>query len=332
MKITYQKIKSRLWSMAVHRLRETGLYPYLYRSYWHYRIFGKSRSADRSGLYFAARPNPGAGIGHQMANWIAGFWWAKQFGLRFAHIPFSDNDWDRFLNFNAGEKSASELVRNGYKKLRLPLFKENVSGQKEWIENIIDSHSGRRILFICEQDQSYKQQYGVMSDIQRKFYSAPARKKERLIYSKAEFNVAVHIRRGDIAAGQVNHNPNLMMRWLDNGYFIKVLENAMEIFPKDRPVAIYIFSQGKKEDFEEFERFKNVKYCLDMNARDSFLHFVYADCLITSKSSFSYKPALLNRAGIKICPRDFWHDYPKQEDWILADATGRLEVEVNRKS
>ena len=44
---------------------------------------------------------------------------------------------------------------------------------------------------------------------------------------------------------------------------------------------------------------------------------VYADCLITSKSSFSYKPALLSD-GIKISPINFWHGYPKTSDWLLA--------------
>lgn len=55
-----------------------------------------------------------------------------------------------------------------------------------------------------------------------------------------------------------------------------------------------------------------------MNSQDSFLHMVYADCLITSKSSFSYKPALLNK-GIKVCPKDFWHGYPNTKDWLLID-------------
>lgn len=60
-----------------------------------------------------------------------------------------------------------------------------------------------------------------------------------------------------------------------------------------------------------------------MNAKDSFLHIVYADVLITSKSSFSYKPALINR-GLKICPENFWHGYPKSDDFVLTDEEGRF--------
>ena len=84
-----------------------------------------------------------------------------------------------------------------------------------------------------------------------------------------------------------------------------------------------MFSQGKKEDFLEFTEFQNIHFCLDMGAQESFLHMVYADVLITSKSSFSYKPALLNR-GIKFVPVDFWHGYPKEKNWILLNETGGL--------
>ena len=52
---------------------------------------------------------------------------------------------------------------------------------------------------------------------------------------------------------------------------------------------------------------------------------VYADALITSKSSFSYKPALLNR-GVKFSPKNFWHSYPNDPNWILLDEEGKQAV------
>ena len=103
------------------------------------------------------------------------------------------------------------------------------------------------------------------------------------------------------------------------------LEQALTLpqLPGDKPIAVYLFSQGKKQDFPEFADFLNLHYCLDMGPIDSFLHMVNADLLITSKSSFSYKPALLNR-GLKICPQNFWHGYPEDPNWILADDTGAI--------
>ena len=83
---------------------------------------------------------------------------------------------------------------------------------------------------------------------------------------------------------------------------------------------------GIPEGYLEFAKYKNLHWCMDMGAQESFLHMAYADLLITSKSSFSYKPALLNK-GIKVCPSSFWHGYPDMEDWILCENDGTFDIE-----
>lgn len=285
-------------------------------------------SLRKEDFYFAAKPNPGAGIGHQMANWIAGYWFAKRFGLRFAHIPFSHasepfspDEWDVFLGFGENEVNAFELKKKGYRCVLLPFFDENNEEHIKVIQNIIESYSGQQVLFIEEQDQFYHDQYGVMDDLQKKFYNSPARNGQNLIYDEKCYNIAIHVRRGDIIQKAGENNPNLTMRWLENDYFVNALKNTLKIVKTDKPIAIFLFSQGKQEDYSEFAEYENVHYCLDMSAMDSFLHMVYADAIITSKSSFSYKPALLNR-GLKFCPANFWHGYPDELSWILLDDTG----------
>lgn len=301
-----------------------------YKSYRHYLNRNKDVGVGGGHAnYFAARPNPGAGIGHQMANWIAGYWYAKQFNLNFAHIPFSSqkapfaaNEWDEFLGFGKGEVGVKSLIKKGYKIVLLPCFEEQERYQMDIIRGIMGSYSDEKVIFLAEQDQFYRDQFGVIDDIQDKFYSAPARSNDRLIYKDGSFNIAIHVRRGDIMRGQ--SNPNLSMRYLGNDYFINVLKNALEMLKDNENIQIYLFSQGKEEDYPEFSVFDNLHFCLDMGAQESFLHMVYADLLITSKSSFSYKPALLNRAGLKVCPKNFWHGYPGREDWILADDEGHI--------
>lgn len=321
-KITYDKIKRKLWATIVARIRNKSYYPYLYRSYWHY-LLHNNKTDKNSTCYYAARPNPGAGIGHQMANWIAGLWYAKQFDLKFAHLPFSTPQWEDFLGFGVGEKTVQELKKQGYKTRKLPLFNENNTPEVELNRKIIQSYAGEKVVFIAEQDQFYRDQYGVIDELKRKFYQTPARKKDHLIYSSENFNIAIHVRRGDIMADPTN--PNLVMRYLSNDYFEKVLQQVLENIHATKPIHIYFFSQGKPEDYPEFTHFPNLHWCLDMNAQDSFLHFAYANLLITSKSSFSYKPALLNN-GIKVCPRNFWHGYPNSKDWILCDNDGSFNV------
>jgi len=310
--------------MVLRKIRSSSHYPKFFISYWHYQFHKKPSAGGRESLYLGARPNPGAGIGHQMANWIAGYWWAKQFGLKFAHSPFPSPTWERFLGFGENEPTVRELSSGqGYKVVEIPPFKERSQPERELIENIITSYQGRRVVFLFKRDQSYKDQIGVIDELQQKFYQAPARKNDKLVYSKDQFNIAVHVRRGDIVAGQKTGNANLQMRWQDNEYFQKVLGNVLTALKTDKPVAIYLFSQGVAEDFRDFETFENIRLCLDMGAQDSFLHMVFADLLITSKSSFSYKPALLSK-GIRVCPKDFWHGYPDDPKWILADADGSI--------
>jgi hypothetical protein len=317
------KIKGRLWSEIVLHARSVWLYPFLYKSYWHSLL--TSNKDIKSGLepYFTATPNPGAGIGHQLANWIAGYWWAKQFGCRFAHASFSSPQWEYFFGFGEDEVSVNMLKLQGFKMISIPLFGQDNQIEIARTKRIIQSYSGKKVILVCEQDQGYMEQFGVMEDIQRKFYAAQSRKDNKLIYSEEYFNIAIHVRRGDIVVGNSNGNDNLKMRWQGNDYFTKVLTNVLKMVDTDKPLAIYLFSQGVESDFSDFLNFSNLTFCLDMGAQDSFLHMVMADLLITSKSSFSYKPALLNR-GIKVCPNDFWHGYPKSEDWILADETGNF--------
>jgi hypothetical protein len=247
--------------------------------------------------------------------------------LKFAHSSFSNSVWDSFLGFGQNEVNIDELIKSGYKNIRLPLFDETNLSELELQKKIIESYSDRKVIFVAEQDQGYKDQFGIMKDLKEKFFNSKSRINDKLLFDPKFLNIVIHVRRGDIAIGK-EANPNLIMRWQGNDYFVNILGNVLNSIKTDKSTAIYLFSQGKSEDFTEFEQFENLQYCLDLNPMDSFLHMVYADILITSKSSFSYKPALLNK-GIKICPKDFWHGYPETNDWVLADQKGDLLVEVN---
>ncbi len=325
MKISEIIVKSRrrLWHLLVHYTRYKKIYTYLYCSYWHFLFCMNRAQVDNTTNYYSARPNPGAGIGHQLANWIAGYWFAGQFGLTFAHIPFASEKWEYFLGFGENELLYKKLIHDeGYKKVKLPLFNESNPKEIELIKQIISSYKKKKVVFICEQDQFYRDQFGVINEIKQKFYNAAARRQDKLIYSKENFNIAIHVRRGDIMSDA--SNPLLTKRYLNNSYYENVLAKVVSNFNKSKPLQIYFFSQGKPEDYPEFAHYKNLHWCLDMTAQDSFLHMIYADLLITSKSSFSYKPALLNN-GIKVCPKDFWHNYPESDDWILVGNDGSFD-------
>ena len=320
-----KKIKKRIWSNIVSKTYGKSYYPILYRSYWHLITHSSYTSKIQNINYFAAIPNSGAGIGHQLANWIAGYWFSGQLELNFAHIPFSTEKWEDFLGFGEDEITVNELIKyRKYQKVRLPLFDENNLCEINLIKKIIRSYQDKKIVFIAEQDQFYKDQFGVMEKIKLKFHHAKARKNDQLIYFKKNFNIAIHVRRGDIVIGKET-NINHQKRWQDNSYFEKVLSRIVEKIKLEKPIAIYLFSQGEQEEFQNFQKFENIHFCLDMSAQDTFLHMINADLLITSKSSFSYKPALLSN-GIKVCPRFFWHGYPVTDDWVLVNDDATFDI------
>jgi hypothetical protein len=317
-------MKTKLWQKLVQVTKNRKIYFFLYKSYWYYLTHRKNSRKNTNTGFYAAQPNVGAGIGHQMANWIAGLWFAKVFKLKFAHIPFSSESWEDFLGFGEGEPTVKALINEyGYKKVKLPLFDETKKSQVDLIKKIINSYQDKKIIFLAEQDQFYKDQIGVMSDIQLKFYNAKTRGNDKLVYKKNTFNIAVHVRRGDIVSWQNQRQNSNFNRWQNNDYFVNVLKSTLQQLNTEKQIKVYLFSQGEEDDFPEFKQFDNIVYCLDMSAIDSFLHMVFSDVLITSKSSFSYKPALLNK-GLKIVAPDFWHGYPQTKDWVIASKEGHV--------
>lgn len=322
------KIVRYLWGFLIRFANKYTWYPLLYRCWWHFKFRGFSEeTAELSLNYMTGRPHPGAGIGHQLANYIAGYSFSVKFGLQYAHSPFPNNDWESFLGFGLNETHGYKLVNeNGYKRILLPLFNEYNLNEVKLIKNIINSFKSQSVLFVLEQDQFYEAQYEYSDVLRAKFHSSNANCNNKLLYNKENFNVAIHVRRGDVNPSALG-NDNIRMRWQDNEYFCNVLKRVVSNLGTGKPIKIFLFSQGQIKDFGDFAEFKNLTFCLDMDARSSFFHLVSSDVLITSKSSFSYKPALLN-GGLKIAPRNFWHSYPKTKDWILVEDDGTFETEL----
>jgi len=294
----------------------------------------KGKSGSKDNLYLTEVVSYGAGIGHQLANWIAGYWFAQYLGVKYAYspftssaVPFRPNKWDYILGFGEGEITAEQLLKKGYKKVQLPYFDENNEAQVSEIKRIIDSYGGEKVVFFTEANQFYHDQYGVMESISRKFFSAPARKEDKLIYDSSYYNVAMHIRRQVVIDSKVIEEDaaTRAKRWTGNEYYEEILKILVNL-NVGKPIRIHVFSTGKPEEFESFKQYGDVRICSDLDEYESFVHLVYADLLVTSKSSFSYKPALMSK-GIKVCPDGFWHGYPNLPDWFIVGADGKLSEE-----
>ncbi|MFT3703320.1 MAG: hypothetical protein QM802_13165 [Agriterribacter sp.] len=323
----WDKAKRRINATIVNNINGTFLQFRWYRSYWHYKLFGNKNKGVSKNIrqthFLCEKPNYGAGIGHQLANWNAGLYFAGYYNIRFAHYPFSTEKWESFLGFGEGEVKAMDLERDRkFKIVKLPRFNSMDKSEVDLIGKIIGSYRRKNILFYLETDQGYKRQCDTADILSEKFFNAEARKKDKLIFSKDSFNIAVHIRR----RMKIETEEVWLSRGLTNQFFANALRNVLGVIHPDKKIEVYLFSQGAVEDFPEFKEFDNMHYCVDMGPIDSVLHMINADLLISSKSSFSYKPALISK-GIKICPETFWHAYPSTKDFIMADNNGKFDKE-----
>jgi hypothetical protein len=322
-KLTYQKVKYLLWTYFVlKKLKNTWIYFYLYRSFWHSVLnLNFNNISKNQKNYMSIDVDPGAGIGHQLANYNSAIWYAKKFNLIHAHTSFPNKKWEKLLGFNYSTICLENLLNKGYKNIRLPIFKEKDLIEISKIKKIIHSYRDQKIIFFLEYNQGYTKQYQVAEILKEKFFSSKKRSKDKLIYNIKDFNIAVHIRAGDI----MNNEKLINKRFLDINYFIKTINESLSIIKTPKKKKIHIFSGSKLDSFSKLTNFKNIKFCHNLNQYKTFLHFVYADLLITSKSSFSYKAALISK-GIKVSPKNFWHGYPyNDKKWILTSANGRFK-------
>lgn len=321
-KLTYQKVKYHLWTYFVlKKLKNTWIYFYLYRSFWHSVLnLNFNNISKNQKNYMSIDVDPGAGIGHQLANYNSAIWYAKKFNLIHAHTSFPNKKWEKLLGFNYSTICLENLINKDYKKIKLPIFKEGDLIEISKIKKIIHSYRDQKIIFFLEYNQGYTKQYQVAEILKEKFFSSKKRSKDKLIYNIKDFNIAVHIRVGDI----MNNEKLINERFLDINYFIKTINKSLSIINTPKKKIIHIFSGDKLNSFSKLTNFKNIKFCHNLNQYKTFLHFVYADLLITSKSSFSYKAALISK-GIKVSPKNFWHGYPyNDKKWILTKVNGNF--------
>ena len=153
-KLTFQRIKHQLWGdIALKILRNTWIYYFLYKSYWHSILNSKiSNQKKIQKNYMSINVDPGARIGHQMANYNAGIWHSKKFNLIHAHTPFPNKKWEKLLGFSASSVSSKKLLNIGYKKVSLPIFNEKKNIEISKIKEIIHSYGNQKVIFFPHQN------------------------------------------------------------------------------------------------------------------------------------------------------------------------------------
>ena len=283
--------------------------------------------------YMTEEPAYLAGFGHGFGGWRSGLVNAEIFGLKYAYTPMVSPAWDEALGLGAGMVSVDDLLKKNYKKIKLPYYDTAREESLDKIRRIISTYEGENIIFCNEYEQWTKKDDDIRGDkmIRKIFWDSPQRKKDNLLYSDDRFNIAVHIRRGDVESLLKQGDESMRKRWVDLDYYLIVMKQVESIIPKK--CCFYIFSEGEEKDFEILKTVSSeVKLCVKMNEQQSFLHICHANMILAGCSSFSIIAGALNY-NLKIVPNRDWLTIPEEEEWIKADIeTGISESDLNKVS
>ena len=125
-------------------------------------------------------------------------------------------------------------------------------------------------------------------------------------YNNNKFNIAIHIRRGDVQATNEES-----FRYTSNDFYLGKIRMLTETY-KNKDILFHIYSEGCADEFACF-KMDNCILHLNEDVKFTFIGLITADVLIQAKSSFSYVAGLLSHGIVYYIP--FWHI--PSSSWIL---------------
>jgi len=267
--------------------------------------------------FLTAIPHPTTGIGHAFAEWNTGRIIARDCGLQFVHISLP-SQWDRFLAIQGDNVSLQEVLKvTDIRVIRIPEYDYRKTDPCLEIKNIIKSFTPKcPTLFVLADGQNLNHHNLFLGELKQSYFKSHSPSKtivDMKCGNKKILIVAVHIRRGDVEMMKRNNHGNWKERHLELTFFLELLEIVRDLL-LDYNLTFNIYSQGNKEDFSPFLRFKNVNLFINHDQYETMNDMVHSDILILSPSGFSYMAGLISD-GFKIAKYPWWHEIPDDKDW-----------------
>lgn len=123
--------------------------------------------------------------------------------------------------------------------------------------------------------------------------------------------VCVHVRRGDVDKASVD-------RFLPLSYYVTVLAQIKRV---QADLDIVVISEGRVDNFKELTAaHPEVILLLADDPMRAFVHMLYADVLVTSRSGFSHLAAELGYQSCIVAVRS-WVTYSRSNITLFADET-----------
>lgn len=260
------------------------------------------------------------------------------------------DDLNRMLDLASilpSRSAIEERVRQGeLKVIDLPPFEMHIPSNAQIddevyrpVDEFIQAHPEPNTVFRVSNNRFGDYEYASTRGWFRELYDK-ARQADpiALSYQPERFNIALHIRRGDLLPGR--QFSDLATRMLPDSWYLAILD--LIVRTTHRPLAIHIFSEGKQGVYqsEKGEPFSWTQYFahrghsvtehIDTPFLETFHHLLYADLFIGSKSGMSHLAGMLGSA-IKLVPK-LWHSYRGAQQLLeVPDAIDRTSEEAIAK-
>jgi hypothetical protein len=337
-----------LWTRVPFLRRHSNLVRCLYPAWWAYLRYqlehGRGpevRGAPGSGRdrYLVRLPKQ-AGIGDQLSTaWSETYMLARENGLRFAHAPFAPNphspqvDWEDFFGLGDGEVRASDVLDNRTLKVVYipPLDLSRPEDNRMLFTIVHRIYAGDRIVFHLGSGLYLRSQLdssAVMPAVLReKYWRTRARLPEKSGFEASEVNLAVHIRRGDLALAEAKKKPEWSFRWVPDEFYLSAVA-ALRPLVRPGLFKVHVYSDGTEEDLKAFREIPDCALHLTEDPRRAFHQMVLADVLVASPSAFSLSAGRISR-NLKLVASDFETEafrlfIPTTPDWVRIGRDGLL--------
>lgn len=245
-------------------------------------------------------------------------------GMTYVHTPLTDVEhapagmdpvswgarWESFFNLGHGEIPATEIEARGYPQVVVAKPHRFLPRSRR-LYGVAHCHK-----FTDHHPEAWA---AIAPRLREKYSITP--KPAPSGYDDGRVQIAVHLRRGDVAATGKH------AQWFtpDEAVLARLRRVLAAIGPAGG--TLRLFSQGRPEEFHAFTEL-GAQLHLDDDVFETFQHFVRSDILFIAKSTFSYLGGVI---GGRVCIAEpFWH--PSLPGWLSPEdlATPALERALTR--
>ncbi len=230
--------------------------------------------------------------------------------------------WARLLGFGANAMTY-EQVTSRYRPtvVRLPFAEWNGPFAKplDELRPIVDAiRSPDPLLFVLADGQNTYDHTPNAGRLREEYNSHGAWRDIGLHAEPGRTNVAVHVRRGDVAAMKASRIGDWENRFVTVDWFLGMMKKIADQ-ERGSSAVFHVYSQGTRDEFDDFAAMGDCRFHLGASEYECFVNMVRADILVMSPSGFSHLAGLLSE-GQKIARVPWWHHLPRAADWTLVAA------------